>query len=53
LEGDIKMIICGTCLRAIESREGSIEHKEAELENETAICEWCKEEFDSSEMYEI
>jgi hypothetical protein len=48
-----KMIVCVTCLRAIESREGSIEHKKTEIPEETATCEWCKEELESSELYEI
>jgi uncharacterized protein with PIN domain len=47
------MLVCATCLRAIESREGSIEHKEAEIAEETATCDACKEEYESSELYEI
>ena len=48
-----KMIVCERCLRAIESRGENVSQKQAEIDEDTAVCEWCGEEFESSELYEI
>ena len=47
------MLVCSTCFRAIESREGNIEHKDAEIDGETTKCVWCGWEFEESELVEI
>lgn len=56
------MIVCERCLQAIESHEGNqIKRKlgyinDADLiidDNENVMCEWCEEEHELSECYEI
>lgn len=55
------MIVCSHCLEAIESHEGNqIKRKlgrinDADLidDNDEVFCEWCEENRDIAEMYEI
>lgn len=50
------MIVCKRCLIAIESHEGSVFHRHidyTEYEGSTVKCEWCEEEYETSEMEEI
>lgn len=55
------MIVCKRCMTAIESHEGNLPKRKLSYfddmdkanENDLIICEWCDEEYDISEMYEI
>lgn len=50
------MIVCKRCLMAIESHEGPQAHKKLDwfsIDEELITCEWCEEDYEPDELYEI
>ena len=53
------MLVCNRCLQGIESREGSIWKKRLDWDDsrisddDTCVCEWCEDEVDSADIWEI